>query len=323
MAGGAIMSNTHTMVDLAQQYLDSRRKLGFALTVQGKELLLFARYCDQTGHEGPITTELAIRWARLPCEADPHYWAKRLDTVRRFARYRALFDPATEIPPKGILGPTKHRPTPHIYSTKEIGDLLRAAAQIGPPAILRPHTFSTLFGLLACTGIRVSEALRLTRENVDLDNAVITIERTKFHKSRMIPIHPSTVYALEKYWQKRLRVCPLAGNDTLFINDRCLPINYRKVLWVFMQIRKKLGWRRNAEGRFPTIHCLRHTFAVRCLLHWYEQGADVNRKILSLSTYLGHVEVTDTYWYLTAVPQLLSLCSARFAKFVNQQGEKV
>lgn len=312
------MSNT--MVDLAKQYLDSRRKMGFALTVQGKELLLFARYCDETDHQGAITTDLAVRWARLPRKADPHYWANRLDIVRRFARHRALVDSTTEIPPKGILGPTKHRPTPHIYSAEEIGNLLSAATQLCPIGGLRAHTYTTLFGLLACTGMRVSEALRLTRENIDLDNATLTIERTKFHKSRIIPIHASTVQALEGYRKKRLRLCPDAQNGTFFINDRFQPINYGMVLHAFTRIRKQLGWKRNADGRFPTIHCLRHTFAARRLLRWYEQGADVNRHIVSLSTYLGHVEVTDTYWYLTAVPELLALCSTRFENFANQQG---
>lgn len=314
------MSNSHTMVDLAQDYLVSRRKLGFTLEVEGKELFLFARYCDQIEHQGPITTDLAIRWARLPQKADPIYWASRLDIVRRFARYRALFEPETEIPPTGVLGPTKRRPTPHIYSVEQIDQLLIAAKKLTPTDGLRAHTYVALFGLLACTGMRISEALSLTPESIDFENGVITIERTKFHKSRLVPIHPSTVNALQNYCAKRRSHCPLASNTSFFINDKAVPINYRMALWVFMKIRRKLGWTSDVFCPLPTIHCLRHTFAVHRLLQWYKDGADVNHKILSLSTYLGHVEVTDTYWYLTAVPQLLSVISDRFEKFAHQQG---
>jgi integrase len=309
------------MVDLAGDYLASRRKLGFALEVEGKELLLFARYCDQIGHQGPITTDIAIRWARLPQKADPIYWASRLDIVRRFARYRALFDAETQIPPTGVLGPTKRRPTPHIYSAEQIDQLLSAAAKLKPTDGLKPHTYVTLFGLLACTGMRISEALSLTPENIDFENGVITIEHTKFHKSRMVPILSSTVKALQNYYAKRRSHCPLASTTALFINDKAAPINYRMALWVFMKIRTTLGWTSGTFRRLPTIHCLRHTFAVRRLLQWYEDGADVNHKILSLSTYLGHVEVTDTCWYLTAVPELLSIISNRFEKFAHQQGD--
>jgi len=185
---------------------------------------------------------------------------------------------------------------------------------------LSSHTYVTLFGLLACTGMRISEALSLTPESIDFENGVISIARTKFHKSRMVPIHPSTVKALRSYCLKRRRCCHLVSNTALFVNDKAVPINYRMTLWVFMKIRKTLGWTSEAFCRLPTIHCLRHTFAVQRLMQWYEDGADVNQKILSLSTYLGHVEVADTYWYLTAVPQLLSATSNRFEKFAHQQG---
>jgi integrase len=315
------MSNSRTMVELAGDYLASRRALGYSLEVQGKELLLFARYCDQIGHQGPITADIAIQWARLPQKADPIYWASRLDVVRRFARYRALFESETQIPPPGVLGPTKRRPTPYIYSAEQIDQLLTAAAKLTPTDGLRPHTYAALFGLLACTGLRVSEALSLTPESIDFKNGVISIERTKFHKTRIVPIHPSTVKALQCYDAQRRSHCPLASNTTFFINDKAAPITYRMTLWVFMKIRKTLGWASDAFHRLPTIHCLRHTFAVRRLLQWYEDGVDVNHKILSLSTYLGHVEVADTYWYLTAVPQLLSVISNRFEKFAHQQGD--
>ncbi len=324
MAGGSVIMSTNNtkMINLVDDYIASRRKLGFEICTQAKELQLFARYCDTSGHRGPITTDLAISWARLPQKADPIYWAYRLDAVRRFARYRAVFEPETEIPPMGILGSSKRRPTPHIYSEDEIGLFLQAASKLKPIDGLKPHTYVTLFGLLVCTGMRISEALRLTDENIDFENGIITIERTKFNKSRMIPIHSSTVKRLKCYWEKKQKYYMLSTCKNVFINDHAIPINYQMALWIFLKIRKSLKWKKTENGRSPTIHCFRHTFAVQRLIRWYEEGADVNQKILSLSTYLGHVEVTDTYWYLTAVPQLLSICAARFKTFTKQQGDK-
>jgi integrase len=184
------------MVKLVEDYLACRRKLGFALKIEGQELLRFAKFADQIDHRGPITTELAIRWAKLPKKADPIYWARRLDIVRRFAKHRALFDLCTEIPPEGILGPSYRRMPPYIYSNEEIADLILAASKLGPAKGLRPHTYVTLFGLLASTGLRISEALRLTRNDVDWKVGVLMVKASKFKKSRLVPLHHTTTEAL-------------------------------------------------------------------------------------------------------------------------------
>lgn len=306
------MTATPTMVALAEDYLALRRRLGFALLSTGRQLLGFAQYADHTGHRGPITVELVVGWARLPQGAKPCWWARRLQTVRGFAQYRRLFDPATEIPPADLLGPSSRRPTPHIYSEAEIAALLRAAGELSPKGGLRAHTYVTLFGLLITTGLRISEALRLGRGDVDLDGGVLTVQLTKFRKSRLVPVHPSTVKALADYARRRDRRHPQTSACTFLLNERGAPLGPSGVATTFGALRRTLGWTKNHEGRRPRLHDMRHTMAVRTLLRWYQQDADVDRKMPALSTYLGHVEIGDTYWYLTAVPELMALIAARF-----------
>lgn len=199
-----------SMLSAVNAYLVERRRLGYALMIEGEELLRFAKYADESGHNGPITTELAIRWAKLPVHANPLYWARRLDMVRRLAKHQIMSEPGTEIPPNGILGPSYRRPTPYIYTSDEISALLTEAARLGPPNGIRPHTYRTLFGLLVCTGLRISEALRLTRLDVDLQARLLRITQSKFRKERWVPIHISTAGALSAYAHRRDRHLPLA-----------------------------------------------------------------------------------------------------------------
>jgi integrase len=309
------MSATTTMVAQVEDYLALRRRLGFALRTPGHHLLRFAQYADGIGHRGPITIELAVRWARLPQDAEPFWWARRLQIVSTFARYRSLFEPGTEIPPTGLLGPSSRRPKPHIYSEAEIAALLRAAGELGPVGGLRPHTYVTLFGLLIVTGLRISEALHLGRGDVDLNRGVLTVQLTKFRKSRLVPLHPSTVTQLIAYAQRRDRRHPHTSASTFFLNEMGGSLGQSGVANTFGALRRTLGWTKNRQGRRPRLHDMRHTMAVRTLVRWYQQGADVDRKMPALSTYLGHVEVRDTYWYLTAVPELMALTAARFETF--------
>lgn len=303
------MSNT--MLDAVEEYLSARRQLGYELHTEGRQLQRFARFADRLGHEGPVTNELAFRWATLPDQADPLYRARRLDLIRRFARHRALLDPRTEVPPEGALGPSYRRPAPYIYSTAEICALLKAAGRLGPSNGLRPHTYTTLFGLLACTGLRISEALRLTRADVDLKTGILRIGRTKFHKSRLVPVHATTTRALRDYTLHRERYLPCSEEPSFFLTERGTGLKYHKTLLVFLQLRETLGWNGDSS-RPPRIHDLRHTFAVRTLLRWYQTNACIGNKIATLATYLGHVKVTDTYWYLSAVPELMAAAAARF-----------
>ena len=306
------MTGAPTMEERAQEYLALRRQLGYALHSTGQQLLAFARYADGLGHRGPITVDLAVRWARLPRGARPPWWARRLQIVRGFAQHRRLFEPETEIPPADLLGPHFRRGTPHIYSDTEIAALLGAAGALGPAGGLRAHTYVTLLGLLVTSGLRISEALHLGRDDVDLQSGVLTVVRTKFRKSRLVPLHPSTTQALVRYAEHRDRCHPQAAARTWFLNERGAPLGVGSVAHAFDILRRQLGWTTNRERRRPRLHDLRHTMAVRTLLRWYQEGADVDRKILALATYLGHVEVADTYWYLTAVPELMALTAARF-----------
>lgn len=299
---------------VVEDYLAFRRKLGFVLRREGELLADFARYADGTGHKGPITTELAARWAKLPEKAAPSHWARRYDLVRRFARYRLPLDPSTEVPPRSLLGSSHRRRQPYIYSPAEIADLLGAAAKLAPRNGLRPLSYTTLLGLLATTGLRVSEGLRLTRSDVDLAAGVLTISETKFHKSRLVPLHPSTSTALGRYAQHRDRVHPLARAGTFFVSGRGAPLNYWTVSETFARLRRDLGWAGGGRPSLPRIHDLRHSFACRRLLRWYEEGADVHLNVAALATYLGHAKVTSTYWYLSAIPELMAIACSRFQR---------
>ncbi|MDH7514138.1 MAG: tyrosine-type recombinase/integrase [Clostridiales bacterium] len=311
------MKRQQSLVEQVQEYLEFKRSCGYQLEAPGKELMLFARYATRAGHQGPLTTELVVRWAKLPQDADPCYWANSYNIVRRFAEYRFLFDPATEIPPKDLLGPSKRRLSPHIYSEGEIAAFLQAASQLAPTDGLHPHTYVTLFGLLLSTGLRISEALNLSRQDADLRTGVLTISETKFRKSRLVPLHPSTLQALRRYSKFRDSCLLDVQSKMFFPTEKGTSLNYRGVLYVFIKLSRKLGWRDREKK--PRIHDFRHTFAVRRLLKWYEEGANLDQKILALSTYLGHVQVTDTYWYLSAVPELLAVVSEKFENFASKE----
>jgi len=313
------MSPRPTMIALVEDYLAHRRRLGYVLRGVDHQLRSFARYVDASDHRGPVTVELAVRWAKLPKRANPQWWARRLAIVRWFAKHRSLFDPGTEVPPAGLLGPSCPRCRPHIYSEAEVSALLRAAAELGPIGGLRPHTYVALLGLLVSSGLRISEALHLSRADVDLEAGVLTVVQTKFRKSRLVPLHPSTTKALRRYAEQRDRYHPLAAN-TFFLDTRGAPLGPSGVAKTFGILRRQLHWTKGPSGRRPRIHDFRHTMAVRRLLRWYEERADVGCKIAALSTYLGHVEVADTYWYLTAVPELMALVAVRFESYGGQRG---
>jgi integrase len=297
------------MIAKAELYLEMRRKLGFALRIEGEELLRFARYAEKMGHSGPLTVEIALQWARAS-PASRIYHARRLDVVRRFARYMKLFVPETEIPQEGMLGPSYRRIAPHIYSEEEVSALIGACRRLTPVGGIRPHTHATLFGLLACAGMRISEALHLSIDDFDPDRRTITIVEGKFHKSRILPLHPSCVKALTAYRDLRDRRQP--ATMAFFVTELGTSVKYLKVLRTFRMIADSLNWSRDTR-----IHGLRHTFAVGRLLQWHRDGEDVHWRIGELSTYLGHCKVQDTYWYFSAIPELMALTAKRFEHYVG------
>lgn len=295
-----------TMKVRVERYLNARRALGYKLKIEGQMLLNFAAYADRSRHKGPITFALALRWAILPRDCDRLYHARRLELVRVLARYQAALEPATEIPPRHILGPAHRRSAPHFYTTAQIRLLLRRAEDLD--GRLCPQTYKTLIGLLACSGLRISEALSLEVADVDLQKGVLTVRESKYRRTRLVPLHATTVAALSRFAHRRQKVFPEAIH--FFVSDRGTQFSYTTVRTAFREM---------AAGITPTsnhhnvrLHDLRHTFACRVLLRWQRSRKGATGRVIILSRYLGHEHVSDTYWYLTAIPELLREAGRHF-----------
>ena len=305
--------STMTMASRVEEYLAYRRALGYQIRAEAQMRQSFARYADDTGHDGPLTTELALRWARLPERSARLYQARRLEVVRTLARYLEPREPGTEIPPRGLLGPAHARGPAFLYAESDIAALIGAARSLAPAGGLRPQTYATLIGLLACTGLRITEALTLRADDLDLNAGVLTVRRTKFRKSRLVPLHASVVAPLRSYAAQRDRVCGRKPDMTFFASVAGCRLPYTTVRHTFLRLLRHAMPEAAPVGRVrPRLHDLRHTFTCRRLLAWYRDGVDVDRAIDHLSAYLGHAKVSDTYWYLTGVPELLALAGRRF-----------
>jgi integrase len=305
---------TPRMVDLVRDYLAKRRALGFALRTQGPQLLQFARYADRLGHRGPLTLQLAVRWARLPKRTSALWWAHRLKVLRPFIQYRAAFDPRTELPPRGYLGPGYRRTTPHIYSATEIATLIRAARELRPPGGLRALTYATLLGLLACAGLRISEALRLRQADVDWPQGVISIRRSKFKQSRLVPLHPTALQALKHY--ARIRDQHVKA-EHFFVSPRGQPLPYATVGDTFRRLVQRAVGNVGPRQRLPRLHELRHTFATGRLILQSGPRARPDSALLLVSIYLGHRRITDTYWYFSGTPELFAQVGRTFERFAH------
>lgn len=306
-------------------YLAERHRLGFSDRTQVYALRSFAKHVHAVRHRGALTVEIMADWARCDSHGstDPLTWARRLKLLRTFLRWLQQFEPYTEIPDDTIFGPMPERLAPHIYSDQEIVDLLAATRRLGPAQGLRCVVYETLFGLIASTGMRISEALALCNKDADLKHGMLTIHQTKFGKSRQVPLHLSTVAALHRYlWMRNLVGNFDQDEAPFFIGTRGrrlgLPMDSHQVNRVFVTLRDQLGWRNRGAHHAPRIHDLRHTFVVRRILLWMAQGVDIDQAMLSLSTYVGHAHVTNTYWYLSAVPELLALAAGRFESYMRQ-----
>lgn len=293
-----------TMRTHLEDYLRLRRALGFKLTWPGHLLPQFVTWLEGTGAE-TITTEAAITWARLSTAANPITLSHRLGAVRGFARYLRTIDPATEIPPTGLFG-KQRRITPYIYSPEEIGRLVKAARQLDPP--LRAATHEALFGLLGVSGMRVGEALHLARADVDLTDGVIRVRHTKFDRERLVPLHSSTTEALRGYAAHRDRWCPQPPTDAFFLSTAGTALRYEAVRSTFRVLLVSAGITA-ATSAHPRIHDLRHSMVVNTVIDWQRDGVDVASRLPVLSAYLGHVSPASTFWYVTAVPELMQLAA--------------
>ena len=319
------MSATTSLHARVERYLAERRRLGFGLRSTAYALRGFARHVQTVGLHGPLTVEIMADWARCDSHGsnDPHTWARRIKKLRPFTRWLQQFEPRTEVPDDAIFGRLPGRQAPHIYSEGEIVDLLTAARGLGPNPGLRGMIFETMFGLIACTGLRISEALALRNEDVDLARGMLTVHQTKFAKSRQVPMHDSTINALRCYRSSRdLSGESMQADAPFFIGTRGrrrgLPLGERQVHRVFEALREHLGWKNRGTHHAPRIHDLRHSFVVNRIMRWHVQGIDIDQAMLSLSTYVGHAMVTNTYWYLSAVPELMGLAAERFESFMSQ-----
>jgi len=298
---------TTAMLARVRAYLAQRRALGFRLQSEGNLLLEFAHYADRNRHRGHLTKKLAITWASLPSQVDRLYWARRLEVVRTFAKHLLITESQTELPPRHVFGPAHRGPRPFIYSPGQITQILEAAGQL--PGKLQPFSFQTLFGLLACTGLRISEALRLRVADVDFSQGMLVVRESKFGRTRWVPLHSTASNALQVYARKRQCLFPLT--EHFFTSDRGRRLGYQAVRKVFAKLRKLLA----IEGRQPRIHDFRHAFACRVLQRWQAQRKGAQSRVIILSRYLGHSRISDTYWYLQALPELMAEAGRRFELF--------
>jgi integrase/recombinase XerD len=291
-----------------QEYLAVRRSLGFQLRDPGRLLLKFVTFMEQH-RASVVTTPLALAWAQQPQTVQAAEWARRLSIVRTFTRYRHATDPRTEIPPDGLLPYRPQRARPYRYSDAEIHDLLHAALHMPcryERGTLRPWVYYGLFGLLSVSGLRLGEARNLELHDVDLKAAVLTIRGAKFGKTRLVPLHASAGKVLAEYLSRRQRHWGQRPvSSYVFVSSWGHRLDGADIHRTFYALSRQIGLRGRFDSHGPRIHDLRHRFAGKTLWRWYRTGEDPERRLPILSAYLGHVHVADTYWYLSAWPELM------------------
>jgi integrase/recombinase XerD len=293
-------------------YLTMRRALGYKLARTEKLLAQFVTYLEAIG-ASTITIEDALAWATLPAGSQV-WWALRLSAVRGFAGYLHTVDERCQVPPSDLLRRRPRSRVPYLYSDEELAALLAATATIGSP--FRAATIRTLIGLLAVTGMRVGEAIATDRDDVDWQQGVLFVRHGKFGKTRLLPVHESTLQALAAYLERRDR--PQHAGPALLVSTVGTRLYYPNVSRTFTRLVARAGLRARSARCSPRIHDLRHTFAVQTLLDCYQAGGDVDTRLPLLSTYLGHVNPASTYWYLTGSPELLALAGQRLQRSLGE-----
>lgn len=288
-------------------YLATRHAMGYKLDVHRLVLRRFVAHLEAIGAEH-LTIDEALRWTTQP-PAAPVWAASKLGVIRVFARYLVAFDPATEVPPADLLPEPSHRIVLYIYSDEDLDKVLVAADHLSPEH--RADTYRHVISLLAVTGMRVGEAVRLDCDDVDWERGLLTIVRSKFGKSRQVPLHPTTVEALAAYGRRRNARRPKPKSPSFFTSSTGTRLLRDNVTTVFPRLVREAGLAAGDGHRPPRLHDLRHSFAVKCMISWYRDAVDVEARLPLLSTYLGHVAPSTTYWYLTGVPELLELVAER------------
>jgi len=307
------MSALHDALTL---YVALRRALGTKLHEQATTLGYFVEFLEREGMDF-ITSALALRWAMEPQGVQRATWARRLGMVRGFASWLRTVDTRTEVPPRRLLAARRRRNKPHIFTEQEVERLMAEAARLASPTGFRAMTYATLIGLLSAAGLRPGEALALDRSDVDLQNGILAIRQTKFGKSRFVPIEDSTRVALARYAKQRDKLYSRSGTEAFLVSERGRRLQSCTARRTFARISCAIGLRAptgtRCIGRGPRLQDFRHCFATRRLIEWYRAGLDVGRELPKLATYLGHVDVGHTYWYIEAVPELLQLATERLS----------
>lgn len=289
-------------------YLDLRRGMGFKLDRDEKLLGQFITYCEQHG-AGTVTVASALAWATLPAGAGPRWLRMRITVVRGFAAYLATFDPSAEVPPASLLPGRSRRAVPYLYSAADIAALFTQAAQLKTP--LRRATLTTLIGLMAVTGMRGGEVVALDDNDFEPGQGLLVVRHAKGGKHRLLPLHPTTVTAVQGYRQLRDQWFPRPASPALLLSAAGTRLHYCNVGVTFAQLARRAGLAQRPGGCRPRPHDLRHSFAVATLLDWYRDGGDIASRLPLLSAYLGHTEPANTYWYLQAAPELLAEAARR------------
>jgi len=296
-----------TLYDDARAYVAMRRSLGFKLRRHDLQMRQLVAFLNERKARR-ITIKLALDFATRDQGNGPKPRRAQLALVRGFAKYQAGLDPLTEIPPPGLMPSARRRAKPYLYSEEEIRNLTQAALHRPSIVSLQPWTYYCVFGLLAVTGMRVSEVLNLRCEHIDWTAGILTVHETKFGKTRLVPLHSSTVAVLADYARRRRKYLARYGYAPVsyfFVSrwGRRVPnVSLDRMFW---ELSQQIGLRAQYGGHGPRMHDLRHRFAVETLLRWYRSGGDVDRRMYVLSTYLGHTEPSRTYWYLSCTPELL------------------
>ena len=296
-----------------KNYLELRHRLGFKMCNATFELRKFVRFA-QKARVSFVTTKLALEWATQPTGCQPSQYGNRLGMVRRFAQYLSAVEPRTEVPPAGLLPDRYYRKSPYMYSDQQVVHLIEAAQQIPSPKGLRAATYSTLFGLLAVTGMRLGEVIGLDRQDVDLSQGLLKVRQTKFNKSRWVPLHITTRDKLQQYRQLRDQIWPHPHSPSFLLSERGPRLTGWIVRRWFIFLSHRIGLRQPTDHCGPRIHDLRHRFVIQTLRNWYRTHRDVEVHLPELATYIGHGHVSDTYWYISATPELLRLATERLER---------
>jgi integrase len=304
------MLDSNRITRQIEEYITYKHSLGYVIKTESQELRRFAKYSREIRYDGSITSDLAVQWASLDINFTRKYMARRLETLHTFAVYISAFDTEAQIPQNGIFGKAHFRTNPYIYTDDEVLSLMGRAGALYSPDGIRASTVSSAIGLMYATGIRVSELTSLKIADVRLKEGYIFINSSKFKKDRIVPLHPTVIVKLSEYWSLiESKIGARNDNEYFYVNSYGHWFNSRAFENAFKLIRPLVF---GETSKRPRLYDLRHTFACNTIKRWHETGENVNQKLYLLSTYMGHVKPEDTYWYLSATPELLGIAARKF-----------